>query len=71
MKINNYPTYIRKKWKKNKGRFVNNQKTLNDFILPLDDVDLHVLELQLKIKTLVKKEYENIYTYKFHNAEMK
>ena len=71
MKINNYTTYILKNWKKNKGRFVNNQKTSTDFILPLDDVDLQVLELQLKIKAIVKKEYENIYTHKFHNAEMK
>ena len=62
---------MQKKWKENKGRFVNNQKTHTDFILPLDDVDLDLIKISLKIKSLVKKEYTNIYTHKFHNASMK
>jgi len=71
MKINNYSTYIQKDWKKNKGRYVNNQKTQIDFMLPLDDIDLHLIKLSFKIKAIITKEYTNIYTHKFHNAEMR
>jgi hypothetical protein len=71
MKINNYPTYLKKDWKTNKGRFVNNQDIPNQFILPLDDIDYKLLLIFLKVKCIVKKEFEEIHSYKYYNATLK
>jgi hypothetical protein len=71
IKINNYQTYFKKDWKNNKGRFVNSQEENDEFILPVDDVDLDLIKLFMKIKCIVNKEYVNIHSFKYHNAELK
>jgi hypothetical protein len=71
MKLNNYPTYSKKDWKNNKGRFVNMQNDPNKFILPMDDVNIQLIKYFVKINKVVDKEYEHIHNYKYFNAELK
>lgn len=71
MKLNNYPTYSKKDWKNNKGRFVNTQSDPNKFILPMDDTNIQLMNYYAKINKVVDKEYENIHNYKYFNAELK
>jgi len=71
MKLNNYPTYSKKDWKNNKGRFVNMQNDPNKFILPMDDVNIQLMKYFAKINKVVDKEYEKIHNYKYFNAELK
>jgi hypothetical protein len=71
MKINNYTTYLKKDWKNNKGRFVNNQKLPDEFVLPMDDIDQHLIKTSMKIQCVVNKEFENIQDYNYYNAELK
>jgi hypothetical protein len=71
MKINNYPTYLKKDWKNNKGRFVNKHIGSNEFMLPIDDIDLNILKHFMKIKCVINKEYEKIHNFKYHNAILK
>ena len=55
MKLNNYPTYSKKDWKNNKGRFVNKQTDPTKFILPIDDVSIQLLNYFVKIKKYSSK----------------
>ena len=71
MKLNNYPTYSKKDWKNNKGRFVNTQSDPNKFILPMDDINIQLMKYFTKINKVVDREYENIHNYKYFNAELK
>ena len=71
MKINNYPTYLKKDWKNNKGRFVNINTEPNEFILPIDDVSVNIIKYYIKIKQIVEKEYKKIHTHAYYNAELK
>ena len=71
MKLNNYPTYSKKDWKNNKGRFVNMQSDPNKFILPMGDTNIQLMKYFAKINKVVDKEYENIHNYKYFNAEFK
>lgn len=71
MKLNNYPTYSKKDWKNNKGRFVNTQSDPNKFILPMDDINIQLMTYFTKINKVVDREYTNIHNYKYFNAELK
>ena len=71
MKLNNYSTYIKKDWKTNKGRLVNEQNDPTKFNLPIDEVNIQLMNYFAKIKRVVNKEYENIHNYNFYNAELK
>ena len=71
MKITNYPTYIKKQWKTNKGRFVNSRGSHEKFVLPIDDNDKQMIEYIKKIKSIVMREYKDIYTHNYYNAELK
>lgn len=71
MNITHYPAYTKKKWKINKGRFVNTNGATDRFILPIDDTDIQLLEYMIKIKSIVKKEYEQLYEFNFYNATFK
>ena len=58
MKLNNYPTYSKKDWKSSKGRFID--KTKNSVILPIDEIDVNLLLLQIKVKKFVESEFLHI-----------